>query len=64
MLQSTHKVKLNLTYGQLQPIIDWCERNCTGEWHYMEDPDGEMYFSWVFLFNDDRDYVAFKVWKT
>lgn len=64
MLQSTNKIKINLQYGQLQSIIDWCERNCTGDWHYTEDPHGDMYNSWIFLFDNDRDYVAFKIWKT
>ena len=60
MLQNTkHLVKINLKYGTLQSTVDWCERNCTGEWHYTEDPNGEMYFSWIFVFDDERDYVAF-----
>lgn len=64
MLQNTHhKIKINLDFGQLKPILEWCERNCTGDWHYTEDPNGEMYSSWIFLFDDERDYVAFTLWK-
>lgn len=29
----------------------------------MEDPNGEMYNSWVFFFETERDYVAFTLWK-
>lgn len=64
MLQSTNKVKIDLDFGQLQPVIDWCERNCIGDWHYTEDPSGRLYGSWIFLFDDERDYVAFTLWKT
>lgn len=63
MLQSTNKVKVDLSYGQLQPIIDWCDRNCKGVWHYTEDPNGNMYSGWIFVFEDERDYVAFTLWK-
>jgi hypothetical protein len=30
----------------------------------MEDPNDEMYVGWVFFFESERDYVAFKIWKT
>jgi hypothetical protein len=29
----------------------------------MEDLDGGMYSSWVFFFENERDYVAFLMWK-
>ena len=64
MLKNTNKVKIDLSYGQLKPVIEWCERNCTGVWHYMEDPKGAMYGSWIFLFEDEKDLVAFTIWKT
>jgi len=63
MLQDTSKVKIDLSYGELKPVIEWCERNCIGDWHYMEDPNGAMYSSWIFLFDNDRDLVAFTLWK-
>lgn len=58
------KVVLDIPYGELQAIVEWCDRNCTGEWRYMEDPNGLMYTGWVFFFESERDYVAFTVWKT
>ena len=63
LLNTQNKVKINLEYGQLKPIIDWCERNCTGDWRYTEDPNGEMYSAWIFLFESERDYVAFTMWN-
>lgn len=62
-IPTAFKIKIKVPYGQLQPTVEWCERNCTGEWKYMEDPNGEMYNSWVFFFESERDYVAFTVWK-
>ena len=63
-LPTIYKVCIKLSYGELQPIVEWCDRNCSEDWRYMEDPNGEMYNSWVFLFNNEKDYIAFKLWKT
>jgi hypothetical protein len=52
-----------MPWGQLKEIVEWCDRNCTGDYRYMEDPNGEMYNSWVFFFENERDYVAFLMWK-
>jgi hypothetical protein len=62
-LPTAFKTQIKVPYGQLQPTVDWCERNCIGEWKYMEDPNGEMYNSWVFFFENERDYVAFTFWN-
>lgn len=63
LLNTCHRVKVSLNFGDLKPILDWCEKNCTGEWRYMEDPNGDMYISWVFFFESERDYVAFLLWN-
>ena len=63
LLGTKHRIAINLKFGELQPIVEWCDRNCTDEWRYMEDPDGEMYNSWIFFFNNERDYIAFMLWK-
>ena len=64
MLPSTqNKVKINLNFGELQPVLNWCDKNCIGNYQYMEDPNGDMYNSWIFFFENERDYVAFMLWK-
>jgi hypothetical protein len=64
VLQDTkYLVKINLNFGALQPVVNWCERNCTGKWYYTEDYNGEMYYSWIFVFDEERDYVAFTLFK-
>lgn len=62
-LPTAYKVQVKLPYGELQPIVEWCDRNCVDEWRYMEDPNGDMYNSWVFFFENERDYCAFLLWK-
>jgi hypothetical protein len=63
-LTTSHKIAIKIPYGELQSTVDWCQRNCNGDWRYMEDPNAEMYAGWIFFFENDRDYMAFKLWKT
>lgn len=62
-IPTAHRVRLKLPYGELQPIVEWCDRNCRSDYRYSEDPNGDMYDSWIFFFDDERDYVAFLMWK-
>ena len=52
-----------MPYGNLKKIVEWCDRNCNGDYRYMEDPNVDMYNSWVFFFELERDYVAFTLWN-
>ena len=58
-----NKVTVKLGYGELNPTIEWCKRNCVSNWYFQEDTEDIMYRSWVFLFENERDYVAFMMWK-
>lgn len=56
-------IKIKLNYGELKEYLDWCERNCVGNFKYMEDPNGPMYDSWIFFFENVQDYATFLLWK-
>jgi len=65
-IPTAHKASVDVQYGQLQPIIDWCERNCEADYRYMDinNDDRETAAGrWEFLFESERDYVAFLMWK-
>lgn len=62
-LPTAYKIKLSMPYGNLKKIVEWCDRNCVGDYRYMEDPNGDMYNSWVFFFELERDYVAFDLFN-
>lgn len=70
MLQNTKfQVEVDLMYGTLRHALEWCERNCTGEWHYSEGHGNPEVWpvtsnNWIFIFDTERDYVAFTIWKT
>ena len=64
-IPTAHKANVVLPYGGLTPVVEWCDRNCTGEWRYMDILNGDDSDAgrWEFLFESERDYVAFLMWK-
>ena len=63
-IPTAHKANIDIRYGKLQSVVDWCERNCESEYRYL-DIDHEYSDSgrWEFLFESEKDYVAFLMWK-
>ena len=62
-IPAAYQIKLSMPFGNLKKIVEWCDRNCNGDYRYMEDPNVDMYNSWVFFFEFERDYVAFTLWN-
>ena len=65
MLQDTwHKIDVEIGYGELGPIVDWVNQNCSNNWNYeIIEQAGKQAGSYRFYFRDDRDAVAFTIWK-
>jgi len=64
MLTNTNKVEIKLYFGELEPVVRWCERNCSGEWAYEQlEPAGNLAGEYEFYFEQEKDLVAFTVWK-
>lgn len=73
--KNTYNAPVSLSYGKLKDAIEWCERNCSGAWQFDEYSKigssvnmynlGSNYIkkgnNYIFIFNDERDYVAFTV---
>jgi hypothetical protein len=55
------KSKISIPFGKLKDVISWVDKNCVGEVKYMEDPD-DQYNSWIFFFEQEKDFVAFTLW--
>lgn len=65
MSPNTNKADISLSYGELTPIIKWCERNCTGEWGWNQvEPAGSDAGLYEFYFEEEKDLVKFTIWKT
>jgi len=59
------RIKVDLQFGELKPILRWCEDNCTGEWTFLQiQPAGQGKGEYEFYFEDDSDKVKFIMWKT
>lgn len=61
-IPTAHRANIALQYGELANIVDWCERNCSSDWRFMEDVNNQ-WGGYEFLFESEKDYVAFLVWN-
>ena len=60
-----YKATIVIDFGNLRPITGWCERNCVGDWGWSEiEPAGKDAGIYEFYFEEERDKVAFVLWKT
>jgi hypothetical protein len=66
VLQNTrYKTEIDIKFGQLAPIMDWCQTQCTQNWGYkIVDSAGFHPGKYEFYFEDEKDYVNFILWKT
>jgi hypothetical protein len=60
-----HQIKIQLSYGQLGPLMDWCKRNCTDKWFVSESMDVVEQFNgnYKFFFESERDYINFMLFN-
>ena len=59
-----YKTEIKIGYGQLSPIIDWCQRNCTSDWGYdCQTLAGRDAGYYEFYFESESDYLNFILWK-
>jgi hypothetical protein len=55
-----YKSELRLGFGELGPVIKWCDLNCTGNWCYnIFKPAGQEKGEYEFFFNLEADYINF-----
>jgi hypothetical protein len=55
---------ITIPYGELQPIIEWCQHNCNYNWHYkVLNEAGSAPGFYQFVFDNEVDYVNFLLWK-
>jgi hypothetical protein len=61
-IPTAHRANIEVPYGELQKTVEWCDRNCTSDWRYMEDVNNQ-YGGYEFFFASERDYIAFLFWN-
>lgn len=67
-IPTSYKANISVEFGQLTPMIEWCERNCVASWRYSGETNehwngDKMFYGYEFLFESEKDYVAFLMWK-
>lgn len=60
---SIHSITISVEYGSLTQILDWCNKNCTGEWSFIDSPDlySDFINIWCFVFKSEQDFVMFSL---
>lgn len=51
---------LNLPWGKLQYVIEWCTDNCQSDWHFsVVNNAGKESGTYKFMFDSEKDYITF-----
>lgn len=62
---ATYTSKIDISFGKLEEIIEWCEVNCRGPWTYSVIEDaGREPGRYRFFFDYEEDKINFILWKT
>jgi hypothetical protein len=63
---TAYKTRLHVPFGELKNIVEWCQCNMQGDWKFTDEfqLDDVSVNTYEFLFELERDYVAFSIWKT
>lgn len=64
LIKFGYRCDIAIPYGELQPIIEWCQHNCNYNWHYkVLNEAGSAPGFYQFVFDNEVDYVNFLLWK-
>lgn len=59
-----YSVLINLKFGELTGLINWCQLACGKKWDYrIVDMAGSLPGEYEFNFTDKTDYINFILWK-
>jgi hypothetical protein len=63
-IDTKFETTINIPYGKLKDIVDWCSNNCEGEWGYtVVDSAGYIPGNYKFKFKEEKDFFTFLLWK-
>lgn len=64
-IQTAYQTKLQIPFGQLKEVVEWCQNNMQGDWKFSDESniDHISLNTYDFWFELERDYVAFNIWK-
>lgn len=66
-IATAFKTLIDIPYGELKNVISWCQNNCQSDWRFHETLHSKDNFNfslnYEFFFEDEKDYIAFLIWK-
>jgi hypothetical protein len=62
-IQEAFKTTITLPYGKLGEVIDWCRKNCTGDFKFEESVSYQHNYIYMFYFEQEQDFFKFIMWK-
>lgn len=58
------KTEMDIKFGQLAPIMHWCQSQCIADWGYaITDIAGYLPGKYTFYFESETDYINFILWQ-
>jgi hypothetical protein len=54
---------MELPFGSLGPLMDWCKQNCSDTWFFSDNSDFAGQGNYKFYFESEKDYVNFMLFK-
>lgn len=64
LTKNGYSSEIAIPYGQLQPVIEWCQDNISYNWHYkVLNEAGSSPGIYQFIFDSETDYINFTLWK-
>jgi formylmethanofuran dehydrogenase subunit E-like metal-binding protein len=59
-----YKTTIDIPYGQLQTMIEWCQHHCESNWHFsVINEAGSENGKYGFSFESEKDYITFLMFK-
>lgn len=60
-----HSTTLDIPFGQLHHVIEWCQNQLEQDWQFRVIEDADHYSSglYLFMFESDKDLMKFALWK-
>lgn len=64
LVNNDFSVEIDIKFGELNSVMQWCQRNCESEWGYLVlDSAGEEAGTYKFEFSTETDLINFILWK-
>jgi hypothetical protein len=58
-----YEIKIELPFGSLGPLMEWCKQNCSDTWFFSDNSDFAGQGNYKFYFESEKDYVNFMLFK-